>query len=369
MRESVRRNCHTTPHEPKIRRVWLSFSQRTRQPMNFWVQMQSNESSPWLVRLQWVLTVDQPPTKFKSNKKIILLFSSKIFFKKLLELSLSSLHSGQQEGQWYDLFSFLLRWQCRNFRSRIQSQCLFLLQSVCKGPCFWCSFAGVFCIHKQMSDASTKPSSSNKPPPSNSTNTNMSTSHMSTIQPLSQASITRLVAEQAIVDLPSIVKELVDNALDAQATHLNSKSLLMLVMSLCLNLSWLSSLFFLTLSLSSQLSISYLILNKSVCLDKDWTLSKCPTMASVFRKLADHCCVRDMPRPNCRTLSSCILLLQVVAWDFEAKPSLVWPHCRRMSWFVPNVREKSWRKRWNLIALVVCYPKRPKSNPAKWERR
>ena len=65
----------------------------------------------------------------------------------------------------------------------------------------------------------------------------MSTSHMSTIQPLSQASITRLVAEQAIVDLPSIVKELVDNALDAQATHLNSKSLLMLVMSLCLNLS------------------------------------------------------------------------------------------------------------------------------------
>ena len=72
-----------------------------------------------------------------------------------------------------------------------------------------------------MSDASTKPSSSNKPP-SNASNANMSTRNTDVIQPLSHASITRLVAEQAIVDLPSIVKELVDNALDAQATHLNS---------------------------------------------------------------------------------------------------------------------------------------------------
>jgi hypothetical protein len=53
--------------------------------------------------------------------------------------------------------------------------------------------------------------SGNKPPPS------------SEIQRLSQDTIRRISAEQAISDLASIVKELVDNALDAEATTIKSK--------------------------------------------------------------------------------------------------------------------------------------------------
>eukprot|EP00339_Tiarina_fusa_P024304 CAMPEP_0117072108 /NCGR_PEP_ID=MMETSP0472-20121206/50716_1 /TAXON_ID=693140 ORGANISM="Tiarina fusus, Strain LIS" /NCGR_SAMPLE_ID=MMETSP0472 /ASSEMBLY_ACC=CAM_ASM_000603 /LENGTH=157 /DNA_ID=CAMNT_0004796003 /DNA_START=103 /DNA_END=572 /DNA_ORIENTATION=+ len=43
-------------------------------------------------------------------------------------------------------------------------------------------------------------------------------SHDNEIKPLGQDSISRIVAEQAITDLSSIVKELVDNALDADST-------------------------------------------------------------------------------------------------------------------------------------------------------
>jgi DNA mismatch repair ATPase MutL len=41
--------------------------------------------------------------------------------------------------------------------------------------------------------------------------------------PLGEASIRRMVAEQAISDLASAVKELVDNALDAGSKSINSK--------------------------------------------------------------------------------------------------------------------------------------------------
>jgi hypothetical protein len=53
--------------------------------------------------------------------------------------------------------------------------------------------------------------SSHKPPPN------------SEIQRLSQDTIRRISAEQAISDLASIVKELIDNALDAEATTVKSK--------------------------------------------------------------------------------------------------------------------------------------------------
>jgi hypothetical protein len=43
------------------------------------------------------------------------------------------------------------------------------------------------------------------------------------IKPLAEASIRRMVAEQAISDLASAVKELVDNALDAGSKSINSK--------------------------------------------------------------------------------------------------------------------------------------------------
>jgi glucokinase len=46
----------------------------------------------------------------------------------------------------------------------------------------------------------------------------------SEIQRLSQETIRRISAEQAISDLVSIVKELVDNALDAEATTIKSES-------------------------------------------------------------------------------------------------------------------------------------------------
>lgn len=58
------------------------------------------------------------------------------------------------------------------------------------------------------------PATSNAPPPD------------SEIQRLSHDTIRRISAEQAISDLSSIVKELVDNALDAEATTIKSKLVL-----------------------------------------------------------------------------------------------------------------------------------------------
>lgn len=45
----------------------------------------------------------------------------------------------------------------------------------------------------------------------------------SEIQRLDNDTIRRITAEQAISDLPSIVKELIDNALDAESTTIKSK--------------------------------------------------------------------------------------------------------------------------------------------------
>ncbi len=47
-------------------------------------------------------------------------------------------------------------------------------------------------------------------------------SHGNEIKRLSDDSVRRIVAEQAITDLASIVKELVDNALDAESTMIKS---------------------------------------------------------------------------------------------------------------------------------------------------
>ena len=46
----------------------------------------------------------------------------------------------------------------------------------------------------------------------------------SEIKRLGNDSVRRIVSEQAITDLSSIVKELVDNALDAESTTIKSKS-------------------------------------------------------------------------------------------------------------------------------------------------
>ena len=43
------------------------------------------------------------------------------------------------------------------------------------------------------------------------------------IRPLEEASIRRIVAEQAVTDLASAVKELVDNSLDAGSRTIKSK--------------------------------------------------------------------------------------------------------------------------------------------------
>ena len=49
-------------------------------------------------------------------------------------------------------------------------------------------------------------------------------SHGSEIRPLGEESIRRMVAEQAITDLSSMVKELVDNALDAESSTIKGES-------------------------------------------------------------------------------------------------------------------------------------------------
>jgi DNA mismatch repair protein PMS2 len=45
----------------------------------------------------------------------------------------------------------------------------------------------------------------------------------SEIQPIEAESVRRIVAGQAVTDLASAVKELVDNSLDARSTSINSK--------------------------------------------------------------------------------------------------------------------------------------------------
>lgn len=45
----------------------------------------------------------------------------------------------------------------------------------------------------------------------------------SSIQPLDAATARRLVAGQAVLDLPGVVKELLDNALDAGAKTINGE--------------------------------------------------------------------------------------------------------------------------------------------------
>jgi len=45
----------------------------------------------------------------------------------------------------------------------------------------------------------------------------------SAIRPIEEDSVRRIVAGQAVTDLASAVKELVDNALDAQAKNINSE--------------------------------------------------------------------------------------------------------------------------------------------------
>jgi DNA mismatch repair ATPase MutL len=50
--------------------------------------------------------------------------------------------------------------------------------------------------------------------------------HGHEIKKLEDSSVRRIVAEQAVTDLSSVVKELVDNALDAQSTSINSKCIL-----------------------------------------------------------------------------------------------------------------------------------------------
>lgn len=61
------------------------------------------------------------------------------------------------------------------------------------------------------------------PIPINTTDTIPSTNTGSaTIQVISTASIQRIVAGQAIYDLASCIKELIDNSIDAQSTTINS---------------------------------------------------------------------------------------------------------------------------------------------------
>ena len=50
-------------------------------------------------------------------------------------------------------------------------------------------------------------------------------SSMSLIRPIEAESVRRIVAGQAVTDLASAVKELVDNSLDAGSKSINSKSL------------------------------------------------------------------------------------------------------------------------------------------------
>ena len=89
------------------------------------------------------------------------------------------------------------------------------------------------------------------------------------IKLLSDDSVRRIVAEQAITDLSSIVKELVDNALDAESTTIKSK--------------WFHATNRLTVAYIFTIAILmrayYTSVPKFDCLVRDWTLSKFRTMA------------------------------------------------------------------------------------------
>lgn len=91
-------------------------------------------------------------------------------------------------------------------------------------------------------------------------------SHGTEIKRLNDDSVRRIVAEQAITDLSSIVKELVDNALDAESATIKSKFQL-----------------FLSLSFKIYCFLKVVLIRtlpppKSDCLSRDWILSKFPTM-------------------------------------------------------------------------------------------
>ena len=89
------------------------------------------------------------------------------------------------------------------------------------------------------------------------------------IRPIEKESVQRIVAGQAVSDLASAVKELVDNALDAGSTSINSK--------ICFSLFYPSS-FCVLLSCPLQFAYS----------TRAWTYWKFRTMAVEFQQNQDR---------------------------------------------------------------------------------
>lgn len=134
------------------------------------------------------------------------------------------------------------------------------------------------------------------------------------IRQLEDASVRRIVAEQAVTDLASVVKELVDNALDAQSTSINSKYTIR-------RLEAPTSIFILIGSNTLPFFLSFFIkFDYSI---KEWKSLKYLTMDVESLLPLDPCSPRDMRLQKFATLK--IFTEELVSpWDFGGKLFLVW---------------------------------------------
>ena len=187
------------------------------------------------------------------------------------------------------------------------------------------------------------------------------------IRPIEQESVRRIVAGQAVTDLASAVKELVDNSLDAGSKSINST--LFVGVAVC---GFSFSLFLCRSSHNRLNSLDSFMhspssLRQSDCSIKASTLSKSRTT------------VAESPRPRgpfwpTRVRRAKFAPLRIFTTrrarpsDFAGKPSFVWPTSRN-PWSWPRGRPTNPSpKRWNLGTMGRSWQTRWSRPPAKWER-
>ena len=118
--------------------------------------------------------------------------------------------------------------------------------------------------------------------------------HGNEIKRLTDDSIRRIVAEQAITDLASIVKELVDNALDAESSTIKS-TFPNQPFPMCRELS-------LSHTHTTNISLLLFLSNQFVYSARDLISLKFRMTGSGSLRSLDHTLPRDMQHPRFRAL-------------------------------------------------------------------